>query len=197
MAAVKQSVDDERNTQIRDLAGLLLIALLENATATANGGSLTLTFSLARIRNGNKNSQQFGPCFLTQTRLGDYIMYDESINFQGEYSMTSQEQVVARALDEEHEKTLSEVEEAIVAAVNRAREVLEDDEDLKFIEEQFRIWQRQKREFVLRSIALDILSFKKDEELRLFVACWRLAQAGQRAEGLSKFRYGPEGKTWT
>jgi len=110
--------------------------------------------------------------------------------------MTSQEQAVARVLDEEHEKTLSEVEEAIVQAVNRARQVLEDEDDLKFIEEQFRIWQRQKREFVLRSIALNILSFKTDEELRLFVAYWRRAQADQRAEELSKFRYVPGGKTW-
>lgn len=111
--------------------------------------------------------------------------------------MTSQRQATARELDEEHEKTLFEVEEAVVEAVNRAREVLEDDEDLKFIEEQFRIWQHQKREFVLRSIALNILSFKTDEELRLFVAYWRRAQASQRAEELSKFRYVPEGKTWT
>ncbi len=119
-----------------------------------------------------------------------------SINSQGEDNMTSQEQAVARVLDEEHEKTLSEVEEAIVQAVNRARQVLEDNDDLKFIEEQFRIWQRQKREFVLRSIALNILSFKTDEELRLFVAYWRRAQADQRAEELSKFRYVPGGKTW-
>jgi hypothetical protein len=111
--------------------------------------------------------------------------------------MISEKEAVALALDEEDEKTLSEVEKTIVQAVNRAREVLEDKDDLKFVEEQFRIWQGQKREFILRSIALSTLLFKKDEEVRLFVAYWRRAQAGQRAEKLSKFRYVPKGRTWT